>query len=224
MIATDCFLFKHNFLRGQKYISKVLYICLGIMYIFISTKEMFALAPKEIMHECNFLLLLCDGKRARQVLYISIVQSGQEKNEKERAFCVSAACCMCCPERETSKKEKEEGKSWLSLLLVCIIIYHAQVMWVCVSVYLWFIFYSTTAVKLPKYKTAQWIDKNEAGENSLNALIATTRAHIYRAPRALLQSNCENCQSQIRLDWFFCWCYPQNEFRCAITRSLTCKK
>jgi hypothetical protein len=75
-----------------------------------------------------FLLLLCDGKRARQVLYISIVQSGQEKNEKERAFCVRAARCFCSSVCCRVKRKREEGKFWLSLLLVCIIIYHAQVM------------------------------------------------------------------------------------------------
>jgi hypothetical protein len=85
---------------------KGLVCLLDIFYVCISTKEMFALAPKEIMHECNFLLLLCDGKRARQVLYISIVQSGQEKNEKERAFCVRAAFAP----RAEYKKEKRRRK------------------------------------------------------------------------------------------------------------------
>jgi hypothetical protein len=68
-------------------------------------------SPKEITHECNFLLLLllCDGKRARQVLYISIVQSGQEKNEKERAFCVRCFCSLLCV-AAPSKKEKRRRK------------------------------------------------------------------------------------------------------------------
>lgn len=208
---------KYTTLKGEKYQRIVL---IYFMYYLFQQKRDVCAHQKKLCMNVIFLLLLCDGKRARQVLYISIVQSGQEKNEKERAFCVRAARCLLCVAAPSIKRKREEGKFWLSLLLVCIIIYHAQVMWVCV--YLWFIFYSAAAVELPKYKTAQWIYKKEAERKLwMRAAPQHTEGKIY-----ILYTRCcsqiATCQAQIRPKWIFS-CYPQQAPRSRNRKSLTWK-
>jgi len=73
------------------------------------------------MHECNFLLVLCALEKELVRFYVFLLCSlGRKKNEKERAL--------------RSKRKKRKILALFAAaasMLVCIIIYHAQVM--CVS-------------------------------------------------------------------------------------------